>query len=128
MHICAITTNKQQQHDNQTSEHLLGIYASMFRLLSGDSASRVRLLGKFVEKDYEKIQKLIALRRSHASRVTMVDEEIKSERSGLSATEQEDMNGEWLSRRLDAGLFSLQVRGFPSPSSKVPFTNSVKDH
>ena len=82
----------------------------MLRLLSGDSPSRVRLLGKFVEKDYEKIQKLITLRRGHASRVATVDKEITAEQRELSTAEQEELAGEWLSRRLDAGLFSLQVQ------------------
>ncbi|MCJ1240827.1 hypothetical protein MMC14_008831 [Varicellaria rhodocarpa] len=98
-----------KKHDNITSEHLLGIFASMFRLLPGDSASRIRLLGKFVEKDYEKIQKLVTLRRAHASRVAAIDNEIKSEQNELSPAEREDHMGGWLSRRLDAGLFSLQT-------------------
>lgn len=79
-------------------------------MLPGGSAARIRTLAKFMEKDYEKIQKLIALRREYATRLAPVEQAIEKERRSLDETEQEEMAGEWLSRRLDAGLFSLQVR------------------
>ena len=81
----------------------------MLRSLPGDSAQRIRVLGKFVEKDYEKISRLFELRREYTSKVGAVDESIAVERKTLTAVEQEDFTGGWLSRRLDAGLFSLQV-------------------
>jgi hypothetical protein len=62
-----------------------------------------------MEKDYEKIDKLVKLRRDYSSRVSPVEEAIEKERRGLSKEDQEIMEGEWLSRRFDAGLFSLQV-------------------
>lgn len=82
--------------------------ASMLRSLPGDSAQRIRLLGKFVEKKYEKIDRLIRLRRDYAAKVSAIDQSIKKERNALSAADQEDLADEWLSRRLDAGLFPLQ--------------------
>ncbi|MCJ1438717.1 hypothetical protein MMC27_008107 [Xylographa pallens] len=94
--------------DTQSTEHLLGIFASMLRSLPGDSAPRIRLLGKFVEKNYEKIDRLMQLRRDYSTRVSNVDQRIKNELETLAAEEQVDMADEWLSRRLDAGLFSLQ--------------------
>lgn len=80
----------------------------MLRLLPGDSAPRIRLLGKFVEKNYEKIGRLVQLRRDYGSKVSSIDQEIRTQKKALSAEDQEDMADEWLSRRLDAGLFSLQ--------------------
>ena len=77
----------------------------MLRSLPGDSAQRIRLLGKFVEKKYEKIDRLIRLRRDYAAKVSAIDQSIKKERNALSAADQEDLADEWLSRRLDAGLF-----------------------
>lgn len=62
-----------------------------------------------MEKDYEKIDKLVKLRRDYASRVSPIETAIEKERKGLSKEDQEIMEGEWLSRRFDAGLFSLQV-------------------
>lgn len=62
-----------------------------------------------MEKDYEKIDKLIKLRREYAARVAPVEQAIEKERKSLSKEDQEYMAAEWLSRRFDAGLFSLQV-------------------
>ncbi|KAG2419776.1 hypothetical protein HFD88_004572 [Aspergillus terreus] len=97
---------KKQEH--QTIEHLLGIFASLLRLLPGGSAPRIRALAKFMEKDYEKIEKLIKLRRDYASRVTPVEQAIEKERKQYTEEEQEIMAPEWLSRRFDAGLFCIQ--------------------
>lgn len=99
-----------QQQEGQNIEHLLGIFASLLRLLPGGSAPRIRTLAKFMEKDYEKIEKLVKLRREYAARVSPVEQAINKERKSFSKDDQEYMAGEWLSRRLDAGLFSLQVR------------------
>ena len=62
-----------------------------------------------MEKDYARINKLINLRREYAARVSPVEQVIEKERRTFDKHEQELMAGEWLSRRLDAGLFSLQV-------------------
>jgi beta-catenin-like protein 1 len=98
-----------KKHDPQTTEHLVGIFASMLRLLPADSAERVRTLAKFVEKDYEKTAKLVKVRRDYAARMAFVDAKIKQEQSGIDEEEREQMAGEWFSRRLDAGLFCLQT-------------------
>ncbi|PQE25662.1 hypothetical protein CJF30_00000390 [Rutstroemia sp. NJR-2017a BBW] len=95
--------------DGQTVEHLLGIFSSLLRLLPANQAPRIRTLAKFVEKDYEKIGKLVKLRREYAARVKVVDEQIREEQKGLGAGEKEEMADEWLSRRLDAGLYCLQT-------------------
>lgn len=98
------------QQDNQTTEHLLGIFAALLMHLPADSASRIRTLAKFVEKDYEKIAKLTKLRTDYALRMAKVDAEIAVQRKDLgSVVEEEEMAEEWFSRRLDAGLFCLQV-------------------
>ncbi|OQE29436.1 hypothetical protein PENSTE_c002G05611 [Penicillium steckii] len=98
-----------KKQEGQNIEHLLGIFASLLRLLPGGSAPRIRTLAKFMEKNYEKIEKLIKLRREYAARVLPVEQAIAKEREGFSKDDQEYMAGEWLSRRLDAGLFSLQT-------------------
>lgn len=82
----------------------------MLRFLPADSAQRIRLLAKFMEKDYEKIGRLLRIRQDYVSRVQAVEQGIKEEKAQMSSTEQTDREDEWLSRRLDAGLFSLQVR------------------
>ncbi|KAL8964998.1 MAG: hypothetical protein Q9183_004091, partial [Haloplaca sp. 2 TL-2023] len=98
-----------RKHDNQTTEYLLGIFSSMLRSLPANSTERIRLLGKFVEKDYEKINRVMQLRREYASRVAAVDQEIQNQKSDMSTEEQVDRADEWLSKRLDAGFYSLQT-------------------
>ncbi|KAI1770640.1 DUF1716-domain-containing protein [Hypoxylon cercidicola] len=99
----------KKQNDSQTTEHLIGMFGSMLRLLPADSAERIRTLAKFVEKDYEKTAKLVRLRREYAARVGTVDDAIRTEQNGMDADEKEEMADDWLSRRLDAGLFCLQT-------------------
>ncbi|KAF7714745.1 Catenin-beta-like, Arm-motif containing nuclear protein [Penicillium ucsense] len=98
-----------KKQEGQSIEHLLGIFASLLRLLPGGSPPRIRALAKFVEKDYEKIEKLVKLRTEYATRLSPVEQAIEQERKGLSEDDLDFMAGEWLSRRLDAGLFSLQT-------------------
>lgn len=95
--------------DKTAVEHLLGIFAALLRCLPGDSAPRIRVLAKFMEKDYEKIEKLVQVRETFAARVAFVDSQIKAEKGELSAEDQGDMEVEWLARRLDAGLYCLQM-------------------
>ncbi|KAI5920996.1 Catenin-beta-like protein [Camillea tinctor] len=96
--------------DNRTTtEHLIGLFASMLRLLPADSPERIRTLAKFVEKDYEKTERLVQLRRDHVARLATADEAIRAEQESLSPEEREDRADEWFSRRLDAGLFALQT-------------------
>ncbi|MCJ1424884.1 hypothetical protein MMC29_002772 [Sticta canariensis] len=104
-----IFTMFMKKLDSQTTEHLLGILASMLRSLPSTSAARIRLLAKFVEKDYEKLERLIKIRREYASKMSAVNREVEQERAGFSRAEQEERADEWFSRRLDAGLFSLQT-------------------
>ena len=98
-----------KKSDKQSPEHLLGIFASMLRQLQSESAPRIRLLGKFVEKEYEKVKRLVQLRKDYAARGEVVDRKIKAERDGSAKEEQDERADEWLSRRMDAGLFSLQA-------------------
>ncbi|KAK0617552.1 Catenin-beta-like protein [Immersiella caudata] len=104
-----IFTMFMKKHDAQKTEHLVGIFASMLRLLPADSAERIRTLAKFVEKDYEKTEKLVNLRREYGARVGAADAQIQEEQKGMSDDEKEDAADDWFSRRLDAGLFCLQT-------------------
>lgn len=86
----------------------------MLRLLPADSPERIRTLAKFVEKDYEKIRKLITLRREYVTRLEQLDRMINKQKKTLSPEEQSERSEEWFSRRLDAGLFCLQVSSLDS--------------
>jgi len=69
--------------DKDMIEHILGIFAALLRCLPGESAERIRVLAKFVENDYAKIEKIVTLRRDYVARVSAVDSAIKVERRGL---------------------------------------------
>jgi beta-catenin-like protein 1 len=108
---------KKQKGTAQTpapedTTHTLGILSSLFTNLPSDSPSRIRLLAKFVESNYEKTDKLLDIRTSAQARLAVVDQEIDGEKKGqLEAGEE--VGGEeedaWYLRRLDAGLYTLQT-------------------
>lgn len=95
--------------DAANMEHLLGIFSALLRLLPGDSAARIRTLAKFAEKKHEKVTKLLQLRVEYARKVAVIDNEIKLEQKTLPDDEIEEREAEWFSRRLDGGLFCLQM-------------------
>lgn len=101
---------------------MIGILASLLRLLPSGSAGRIRTLAKFVEKDYEKIAKIVKLRKKYAAQVQAVDRDIKEKQATASAKDVDDMADQWLSRRLDAGLFCLQVGPPPDLTRHVLLT------
>ncbi|RTE75736.1 hypothetical protein BHE90_009788 [Fusarium euwallaceae] len=96
-------------NDHRLAEHLVEIFASMLRLLPSNSAERIRTLAKFVEKDYEKISKLIKFRRDYVARISLAEQQNEAERAVTSKKDRETAEIEWLSRRIDAGLFTLQT-------------------
>ena len=98
-----------KKQDKENTEHLLGIMASMLRSLPANEGPRVRLLAKFVEKDYQACDRLVKLRGEYAAKVAVVDGEIGRERARLGAGGSEERADEWFSRRLDAGLYILQT-------------------
>lgn len=98
-----------KKQDNEATEHLLGILSSMLRSLPANEASRIRLLAKFVEKEYQVPNRLVQLRREYAAKVARVDQEVKNARAELSVEEQEERADEFFSRRLDAGSYVLQT-------------------
>ncbi|EXJ83433.1 hypothetical protein A1O1_07056 [Capronia coronata CBS 617.96] len=100
---------KSQKMERSLVEHLIGILASLLRYLPGGSAARIRTLAKFVENDYEKILRLVDLRREYKARLSKVEAAIRRERDQLSDADADALADDWLSRRLDAGLFSLQA-------------------
>ncbi|KAG6000876.1 hypothetical protein E4U43_001473 [Claviceps pusilla] len=102
----SVFTLFMKTHDHRLLAHLLALFASMLRLLPGSSAERIRTLAKFVEKDYEKTAKLISLHREYAARVQRAEQEGSA--AAAAAAAEEDPEISLLSRRLDAGLFTLQ--------------------
>ena len=106
------TKKKQIATAHEDTAHTLGIVSSLFTNLPSDSPPRIRLLAKFVENNYEKVDKLLEIRDAAQGRLNAVDREIEKERRELRDSEEEIGDVEedlWYLRRLDNGLFTLQT-------------------
>jgi len=103
------TFMKSKKLEREATEHVIGILASLLRFLPAGSAARIRTLAKFVEKEYEKCNRLIELWQEYTSRLKTVDTGIDQERMASTKEEADVNEEEWMSRRMDAGLFPLQT-------------------
>lgn len=93
-------------------ERILGIIASLLGNLESDSIPRVRLLRKFIEDDYAKVSRLLQLRSSLVTRLKKREAELTSEREILRREGLELDDVDVYLRRLDAGLYSLQLADY----------------
>jgi beta-catenin-like protein 1 len=91
----------------EETSHILGIVSSLFTNLPSDSPARVRVLAKFVEGNYEKVEKLLEIHEGAHARLKATEKEIAQEK--LEAEADEDQEVAWYLRRLDGGLFTLQT-------------------
>lgn len=80
-------------------EHICSIIASLLRNCKG--SQRQRLLAKFAENEYEKIERLLELHLKYLEKVEATDAEIDND-----ADDDED---EVYLKRLSGGLFTLQL-------------------
>jgi len=91
-------------------EHTSSIIASLYRHTAGSNRSRV--IQKFVENDHIKVDRLMELYFNYRTKVQEADLKIEKEKDELE--EQGDVIDEAMEdtfylRRLDAGLFTLQL-------------------
>lgn len=90
---------------DEHEEHVASIISSMLRNCKG--SQRQRLLSKFSENDYEKVDRLVELHLKYLEKVDATDAEIEAE----IGQEEDDEDAE-ISRylkRLSGGLFTLQL-------------------
>jgi len=64
---------------SEETTHILGVISSLFSNLASDSASRIRLLAKFVESNYEKVDKLLEIRDTAQARLKVTEVQIEAE-------------------------------------------------
>lgn len=84
-------------------EHILAILSSLFTSLPSDSPSRMRLLAKFVENDYEKVDRLLEIREELEARIAKgIDPALASEMD----------DDELYLEKLENGLFALQLTDY----------------
>ena len=84
----------------------------MLSNLASDTAPRMRLLAKFVENSYEKLDRLLDIRENAEIRLKVVDKEIEKEKTDMKEEGEEITEVEedrWYLRRLDGGLYTLQT-------------------
>lgn len=84
----------------------------MFSNLASESPARIRLVTKFIENNYEKVDRLLDVRESAEARLKAVNKEIEAEKKQM--TEDGEEIGEveedrWYLQQLDGGLYTLQT-------------------
>ncbi|KAI8148878.1 Catenin-beta-like protein [Fennellomyces sp. T-0311] len=94
--------------ESEDEEHITCIILSLMRNLSQNDVQRIRLIKKFTEDDYEKIDRLLEMKQAYEAKDQRVREEIEKEKEGLDEEDIEDLQDDFYLRRLDAGLFTLQ--------------------
>ncbi|XP_033825761.1 beta-catenin-like protein 1 [Periophthalmus magnuspinnatus] len=100
------TGTSEKEHE----EHVCSIIASMLRNLK--SQQRSRLLTKFTENDCEKVDRLMELYFKYLEAVQQADKRIEGEKHEMVRRGEildDSMEDEFYLRRLDAGLFVLQL-------------------
>ncbi|KAL5721588.1 hypothetical protein ACHQM5_005214 [Ranunculus cassubicifolius] len=97
--------NKKERYQEELEERLVSLVASLFGGVLKESR-RDRLLSKFVENEYEKIDRLMELYVRYSDRV-------KSETERLDSLEYDDElemdEDERYIRKLESGLYTLQL-------------------
>ncbi|XP_009953281.1 PREDICTED: beta-catenin-like protein 1, partial [Leptosomus discolor] len=91
-------------------QHVCSILASLLRNLRGQQ--RTRLLNKFTENDSEKVDRLMELYFKYLDAMQAADKKIDGEKHDMVRRGEiidDDMEDEFYLRRLDAGLFVLQL-------------------
>ncbi|KAJ9573603.1 hypothetical protein L9F63_009019, partial [Diploptera punctata] len=88
-------------------EHVVSIIASMLRNCRGPQ--RQRLLSKFTENDHEKVDRLLELHFKYLEKVEEVDLEIDRDRRDIGEEEEDEEEERNYLRRLEGGLFTLQL-------------------
>uniref|UniRef100_A0A087XY45 Catenin, beta like 1 n=1 Tax=Poecilia formosa TaxID=48698 RepID=A0A087XY45_POEFO len=100
------TGTSEKEHE----EHICSVIASMLRNLK--SQQRTRLLNKFTENDCEKVDRLMELYFKYMEAVQQADKRIEGEKHEMVRRGEildDSMEDEFYLRRLDAGLFVLQL-------------------
>eukprot|EP00064_Thunnus_orientalis_P016424 superscaffoldBa00003258_g16489 len=96
--------------EKEHEEHVCSIIASMLRNLK--SQQRSRLHNKFTENDCEKVDRLMELHFKYLEAVQQADKRIEGEKHEMVRRGEildDSMEDEFYLRRLDAGLFVLQL-------------------
>ncbi|XP_078508240.1 beta-catenin-like protein 1 [Lissotriton helveticus] len=101
---------KMGTSEKEHEEHVCSIMASLLRNLKGQQ--RTRLLNKFTENDSEKVDRLMELHFKYLDAMHVADKKIEGEKHDMVKRGEiltDEIEDEFYLRRLDAGLFVLQL-------------------
>ncbi|CEG68080.1 hypothetical protein RMATCC62417_07673 [Rhizopus microsporus] len=94
--------------ESEDEEHITCIILSLLRNLAHGDVQRMRVVLKFTEDDYEKVDRLIEMKDQYEKRDNQVREDLEHAKKTLSEEDYEEFEADFYIRRLDAGLFTLQ--------------------
>ncbi|XP_075558965.1 beta-catenin-like protein 1 isoform X2 [Dermacentor variabilis] len=101
---------KKGASPEEHEEHVCSVISSMLK--NCKTTQRQRLLNKFTENDHEKVDRLMELHFKYLEKVHAIDNIIEREKENPKFHDEEDhldQEDKFYLRRLDAGLFTLQL-------------------
>ena len=99
---------------NKLMQNLISIFANLLRWLDLESSERIRLIGKFCEKDYDKLKNLVQIRHKVSTGIKQVEVRITQEQKELeydediTPDERLQIETDWEIQRTEAGAELLQ--------------------
>lgn len=108
-------------------EHAVSIIASMFKNLQGPQ--RQRLISKFTETDFAKVDRLMEIHFKYLSRVQNAEKKLDAERASMQKKGQwdDEMEDDQYLQKLDAGLFVLQQADYIIVELAAAGSSSLRD-
>lgn len=97
-------SKRKKSNSYNNEEHIVSIISSLLKNCTGNSKQRVVL--KFTENDYEKVDRLMELYYKYSDEVKQEDLEIAKDH--MEEDDDEELEVEIYMRRLEHGLFALQ--------------------
>ncbi|CEG80476.1 hypothetical protein RMATCC62417_14809 [Rhizopus microsporus] len=101
-------THHSAFNESEDEEHITCIILSLLRNLAHGDVQRMRVVLKFTEDDYEKVDRLVEMKDQYEKRDNHVREDLEHAKKTLSEEDYEEFEADFYIRRLDAGLFTLQ--------------------
>lgn len=90
-------------------EHILCVILSLLRHLSSNDVQRLRVIHKFIEDDYEKVDRLIEIKQFYEEKDQAVQQLIEEDIKKMDPEDIDELvEEEFNIRRLNSGLYILQ--------------------
>ncbi|CAO3640850.1 unnamed protein product [Cunninghamella blakesleeana] len=95
--------------EQEDEEHILCVILSLLRYLSSNDVQRLRVIHKFIEDDYEKVDRLIEIKQFYQEKDQAVQQLIEEDIKKMNPEDIDElMEEEFNIRRLNNGLYILQ--------------------